>query len=122
MFRAALIRVATGAGLAAAMVSAPALAEVSQEATIKVWEVDMSGRPPYQRKLVEVPAIDAASMETNAPVETVMVRTVDFRGAPPFRRTTREVPVIDAASLEADIQSEVQRAVKAKPFFKPRHH
>ena len=117
MFRAAL-----GTGLAAALLASPVFAENSGKATAKVWEVDMSGRPPFQRTLVEAPVIDAASMEIDGNVETELVWTTDFSGAPPFKRTLEELPVIDAASLEGEIRSEVQRAVKAKPFFKPRHH
>ncbi len=117
MFRAAL-----SAGLAAACLATPALAEQSTETTAKVWQVDMSGRPPYQRTLVEMPVIDTASMEVDvSSVETERVWTTDFSGPPPFKRSMQEMPVIDAASLEADIEGEVSRAVKAKPFFKPRH-
>ncbi len=116
MFKAVL-----GTGLAAALLATPALAEHSDKATAKVWEVDMSGRPPYQRTLIDAPVIDTASMEINSNVETELVWTTDFTGAPPFKRTREALPVIDAASLEADIQGEAKRAVKAKPFFKPRH-
>ena len=117
MFRAAL-----STGIVAALLSAPALAEHSTKTTVKVWEVDMSGRPPYQRTLVDMPVIDTASMEIDtANIETERVWTTDFSGKPPFKRSMQELPVIDAASLEADIEGDVSRAVKAKPFFKPRH-
>ena len=117
MFRAAL-----SAGIAAACLAMPALAEHSTETTAKVWQVDTSGRPPFKRTLVDMSVVDTASMEVDASnVETELVWTADFSGAPPFKRSLQEVPVIDAASLEADIEGEVSRAVKAKPFFKPRH-
>lgn len=68
---------------------------------VRVWSVDTSGKPPFKRTLVEVPAADIASMEIeDAAIETVTMRVTDFRGKPPFRRTMQEVPVIDAASLE----------------------
>ena len=69
---------------------------------VQVWSVDTTGKPPFKRTLVEVPAADIARMEIeDAAVETVSMRLTDFRGKPPFRRTIQEVPVIDAASLEA---------------------
>lgn len=113
--------VGISAALFASMLAAPAISEVSQQETAKVWQVDMSGRPPYQRTLVDAPVIDAAAMEIDANAETQLVWTTDYSGKPPFRRSLEELPVIDAASLEADVQSEVERAVKAKPFFKQRH-
>ncbi len=116
-----MIKAGFSAGILASLLVAPALADVSGQDTAKVWQVDMSGRPPYQRTLVDVPVIDAAAMEIDAAVETELVRTTDFRGKPPFRRSLEALPVIDAASLEAGAQDEGQRNVKAKPFFKQRH-
>ncbi len=116
-----MLKVGITAAVFATLVSAPTVAEVSTQETMKVWSVDMSGRPPYQRTLVEAPVIDAAAMEIDTNIETELVWTTDFSGKPPFKRSLEELPVIDAASLEADVQGEVQRAVKAKPFFKPRH-
>lgn len=109
------------AALFATLVAAPSIADDSTQETMKVWSVDLSGRPPFQRTLVEAPVIDAAAMEIDANVETELVWTTDFSGKPPFRRSLEELPVIDAASLEADAQSEVERAVMPKPFFKRRH-
>jgi len=90
--------------LAVAVFSLPAMvafAAVSAEEMVKVWSVDFSGRPPFQRQLIELPAADVARMEvSNEIIETERVWTVDFAGKPPFRRKFEDVPIIDAASLE----------------------
>ncbi len=84
---------------------------------VRVWSVDTTGKPPFKRTLVEVPAADIASLEIDdANVETVTMRVTDFRGKPPFRRTMQEVPVIDAASLEQ--VSETTRKAGRTPFGK----
>ncbi|MEM1112296.1 MAG: hypothetical protein AAGI11_10345 [Pseudomonadota bacterium] len=72
-------------GLAASLISLPSVAESSKQETAKVWEVDTTGRPPYQRQLVEVPVIDVASMETVTASRNA--KTTDYTGRPPFRRT-----------------------------------
>jgi len=90
--------------LVAAMFSLPAMtvfAAAGGEEMVKVWSVDFSGRPPFKRQLIELPAADVARMEvSNEIIETERVWTVDFTGKPPFRRKFDDVPVIDAASLE----------------------
>lgn len=47
-----------------------------------VWQTDFSGRPPFSRKQVELPVVDAASMEL---VEEES-KITSFRGRPPFNR------------------------------------
>lgn len=117
-----MIRAAIIAGLATSLLSVPTLAESRTPATVHVWQVDTSGHPPFKRTRVELSAVDAASMEiAEDVVATERVWTTDFSGRPPFQRGFEELPVIDAASLEADIEAEVSRAIKAKPFFKQRH-
>ncbi len=84
-----------------------------------VWKVDFSGRPPFDRQLVEVPVADAASFETVLDVEMQRVWHTDFSGRPPFKRGYADIPVIDAAQLELVEAS--QEGVRPRPFAKPRH-
>lgn len=115
MFRATVF-----AGLAAAMTSSPAAAETIAGETVTVWEIDYSGRPPFERRQVEVPVADAASLEsTNILQETVRAWVVDYSGRPPFRRSLQEVPVVDAASLE--METGTGEGPFPKPFHKRRH-
>ena len=109
------------AALAALLVPLPALAETSQVETVRVWDIDTSGRPPFKRRLVEVPVADVARLEsTSEPAATITRRVVDFSGRPPFRRSTQELPVIDTARLEA--QANTRRdSPHPRPFHKPRH-
>lgn len=87
--------------------------------TLRVWQVDYSGRPPFKRSLVEVPVVDAARLESLGVVETRRLRTTDFSGRPPFKRRYQEVRVLDAASLETE------NVANERPFrnvgFKRRH-
>ncbi len=86
--------------------------------TTTVWQVDMSGKPPYKRERVEIPVVDTARLDvTGEPVETVTVWQVDRSGKPPFRRTREEVPVIDVAAV--DIEAEDREAdFRGRPPFK----
>lgn len=86
---------------------------------VKVWIVDTSGKPPFKRFLLEVPAEDLARLETTTgEVETQSMRVVDFRGSPPFRRSIEDIPVIDAANIEIKDSGKVRRTVRPKPFLK----
>jgi hypothetical protein len=100
--------------LISALIPLQASASGSQE-TVRVWQIDTSGRPPFKRSLVEMPVADAARME---PVVTERVWTTDFSGRPPFKRGYRELPVVDAASL--DVEASAANA-RPTPFFKKRH-
>jgi hypothetical protein len=81
--------------IAGAFLALPVAADMSDnsEETVKVWEVDTSGHPPFKRTLVEVPVADVARLET---VETERVWHVDYSGRPPFTRSYEELPVVDA--------------------------
>lgn len=115
-----MIKASILAGLAAAVAALPAAAETHQGETITVWEIDYSGRPPFERRQVEVPVADAASLESSTRMrETVTMRVVDYSGRPPFRRSVEEVPVVDAASLEE--QATTDRKTVPRPFYKQRH-
>ena len=103
------------------MASFPAAAERTAQETVTVWEIDTSGRPPFERRRVEVPVADAASLEAaGSAQETVTAWAVDYSGRPPFRRSMEEVPVIDAASLEVENTADRPRPIPA-PFHKRRH-
>lgn len=99
--------------LASALLSLSAtsvLADTSGEQMVKVWKVDFSGRPPFKRQLIELPAADLARLEASDEVlETERVWTVNYKGKPPFRRRFEDVPVIDAASLETVQVEDVDR-------------
>jgi hypothetical protein len=112
-----MLRTAIFAGLAAALLPFQATAGNTGQETITVWEVDTSGRPPFERRRVEVPVADTASAETVT--ETVTVWTADYSGRPPFRRSYQSVPVVDAASFEAG--AETIQPVAPRPFHKTRH-
>ncbi len=86
--------------------------------TTTVWQVDMSGKPPFKRERVEIPVVDTARLEvTGEPIETVTVWQIDRSGKPPFRRTREEVPVIDVAA--AEIEADAGEAdFRGRPPFK----
>jgi hypothetical protein len=87
---------------------------------VKVWKVDFSGRPPFKRQLIELPAADVARLEASDEVlETERVWTVNYKGRPPFRRRFEDVPVIDAASLETE---QVEDADRKKPLGSFKRH
>lgn len=86
---------------------------------VKVWSVDYSGRPPFKRQLIELPAADVAAMEAeNQIIETERVWTAKFSGKPPFKRRYYDVPVIDAASLETAETEEASGRKKPLGTFK----
>ena len=115
-----MLRAMVTAGLLASLAAIPATAETNGGPTVTVWEVDTSGRPPFERRRVEVPVADAASMEMNtASVETVRVWSADYSGRPPFRRSYQDVPVVDAASVETEAAA--SGTTTPKPFHKRRH-
>ncbi len=98
------------AGVLLALAFTSASAESGGQEMVKVWSIDFSGRPPFKRQLIELPAADIARLEaSNEIVEFERVWTVDYSGKPPFRRKFEEVPVIDAASLEMDVTDDVDR-------------
>ena len=105
------------AGIAAALFSSQGFSGSEQE-TVTVWQVDTSGRPPFQRTRAEVPVADVAAAEV---VETERVWTTDFSGRPPFQRGYQDLPVIDAASMEPEFDTRSAPA-KPRPFHKKRHH
>lgn len=100
-----------------------AAGQASQPETVSVWHVDYSGRPPFKRARVELPAADVARMEvTDTAGKTVRVWTTDFSGRPPFRRGYADLPVIDTARMEETADdSAAHVATRARPFFKKRH-
>jgi hypothetical protein len=115
-----MFRATAFVGFAAAMASFPTAAETTARETMTVWEIDHSGRPPFERRRVEVPVADVASLESAGGVqETVRAWVVDYSGRPPFRRSMEEVPVIDAASLE--VENAADRQQIPAPFHKRRH-
>lgn len=111
MFKSALFSTIAGTLLAL-----PVAADQSSTDMVRVWEVDTSGRPPFKRTLVEIPAADLAQLEV---VETARVWHVDYSGRPPFRRGFDELPVVDAAELDVIENSSEQ--VRPAPLFKTRH-
>ena len=106
-----MLKFVIASGVLGALIAIPATAAAqeqnSAEATVKVWETDFSGRPPFKRVLKEVSLAEAAALEAEPGlIETVKKRVVNFSGKPPFRRTIQEVEVIEAASLEIDSSSD----------------
>lgn len=108
-------------GAAAMLPSTSVLADDNGAEMVTVRVVDFSGRPPFKRELVEVPAVDVASMESMGQVVKMeKVWTVDFSGKPPFKRQFEEVPVIDIASMEThDAGVESKRSTRI-PFKRHR--
>jgi len=105
-----LALVSSIAGALLSLSATATLADTSGEEMVKVWKVDFSGRPPFKRQLIELPAADVARLEvSNEIVDMERVWTVDFSGKPPFRRRFEDVPVIDAASLEFDADGDEDR-------------
>ena len=86
---------------------------------VKVWKVDFSGRPPFKRQLVELPAADVAALEASTKVvDTERVWIVDYSGKPPFKRKFKEIPIIDAASLEIETVEESNSRKRPLGSFK----
>lgn len=118
-----VLAVLCGAGLFTASAGNAAAAEetpfASGVATKTVWQVDMSGRPPYSRTRVEVPVVDAAAMEVSEYAgETTTVWVREHRGRPPFDRRRVEVPVVDAAALEIDSEADEGTTFRGRPPFR----
>lgn len=106
-----MIKYVIAAGALGALIALPATAaaqeQSSAEATVKIWETDFSGRPPFKRVLKEVSLAEAAALEAEPGlIETVTKRVVNFSGKPPFRRKVQEVQIIEAASLEVEDNAE----------------
>ena len=98
------------AGALLSLSTTAALADINGEEMVKVWKVDFSGRPPFKRQLIELPAADVARLEaSDAVLETERVWTVNYKGKPPYRRRFEDVPVIDAASLESEQAEDTDR-------------
>ena len=102
--------------IAGTLLALPVAADDSSTEMVKVWEVDTSGRPPYKRTLVEIPAADLAQLEV---VETERLWHVNYSGRPPFRRGFEEFPVVDAAAL--DVVESAGDQARPTPIFKTRH-
>ena len=107
-------------GAALSLTASPGFAEVGDQETVRIWQIDTSGRPPFERRRVEVPVADLARFEQVQVTETVTRRVADFRGRPPFRRSVQEVPLIDAASLETGLTDKAHSPTP-RPFHKLRH-
>jgi len=127
LFTSSTIRSAgIGAALAAALILSPNLSAASQEAadsarTVTVWEVDRSGHPPFPRRRVEVPVVDAAVLESIAEesVATLERWHVERSGKPPFERRRMEMPVVDAAAMEILDAEEADRPrFRGRPPFR----
>lgn len=96
-------------------------ADTHDSEMVKVQVVDFSGRPPFKRELVEVPAADVASMEAmNQVLEMERVWTVDYSGKPPFKRRFEDVPVIDLASMESLSSKQDSKRSSRTPFKRHR--
>ncbi len=105
-------------GFVAVMPHTSVLADASSEEMVKVTLVDFSGRPPFKREVVELPAADVAAMEaTEEILEVERIWTVDYSGKPPFKRQFEDVPVIDVASMEA-VSETVKPVSAARTPFK----
>jgi hypothetical protein len=85
-----------------------------------VWEVDMRGKPPYERKRVALPLVDVASIEVDSQYtgETVTIWEREHSGRPPFKRERIEVPVVDAASMEVSDEPASEPVFRGRPPFK----
>jgi len=85
-----------------------------QSSTMKVQEVDYSGKPPFKRRMVSVDVADTAQLETT---ETTLVRTTEFAGKPPFKRNVEKLEIVDSAELQASPSTENQ-VRRGRPPFK----
>lgn len=127
-------RVASNNHLGAAVLTAGALmatgtAMADTGATEQVWRVEMKGKPPYKRTLVDAPSVGAAARDSqvvdvaameiyDAEVNTGTVWNRDYRGRPPFARKREELPLIDAASMELVDQDAPKTVFRGRPPFK----
>lgn len=65
--------------------------------------VDMNGKPPYKRKVVNAPEVADTNVERKEPVKTIKKRVVvSYQGKPPYTRRTIEVPVEDSVKQGED--------------------
>lgn len=107
-------------GIVAVLPHTSVLADANESELVKVRIVDFSGRPPFKREIVELPAADVARMEAmDEVVEMERVWTVDYRGKPPFKRQFEDVPVIDIASMEMTAENSKQKS-SSTPFKRHR--
>ena len=87
--------------------------------TKQVQVVDTQGKPPFKRKLVEVPVGDVAQAEDTGEVKTIKKRVVvSYQGKPPYTRRTIEVPVGDVAQFEESDESKESKKKGSRPPFK----
>ena len=93
---------------------APVIADDQEEMT--VWQIDYSGKPPYQRKAEKVKVADMARFETQ---DTELVKVTDFSGKPPFKRNVEKLRVVDLAQFET---AEEKKFVPAPRRMKHAHH
>jgi hypothetical protein len=105
-------------GLAVMGFSGNALAVSQGTKTVQI--VDTQGKPPFKRKLVEIPVQNVAQFEEMGEVETIRKRVVtSFNGKPPYTRRTVEVPVVDIAQFEELTRPEQRQSKSGKrPPFK----
>lgn len=105
-------------GVTVSALSFGALASTNE--TTQAQVVDTQGKPPFKRKLVDVPVADVAQFEEANTVKTVKKRVVvSYQGKPPYTRRTIEVPVADVAQFEAsDAPGEGSAKKGARPPFK----
>lgn len=96
----------------ALVVSLGAEAEYSKSTT-EGWEVNYSGKPPYQRTLQEVGVGQSDAAKTQ--VET----TANFSGKPPFARNAKRQKIVDVAALKK-AESSDRKNLKGRPPFKRR--
>ena len=102
------------AGALLSLSTTAVLADASGGEMLKVWTVDFSGRPPFKRELIELPAADVARLEASDEVlATERIWVVNYKGKPPYRRRFEDVLVIDAASLETE---QTENADRKKPL------
>ncbi|MEQ3639337.1 hypothetical protein ACOJR9_15610 [Alteromonas sp. A081] len=87
----------------------------------KMIIVDRTGKPPFERRLVEVQEHDVAQFELlNASTECENRMSVDMRGKPPFKRSIECIPVIDVAQFETIDDSKNSTNFSGHPPFKRR--
>lgn len=87
-------------GLTVSAFSFGALALTGETKQVQV--VDTQGKPPFKRKMVDVPVADVAQFEETKKVKIIKKRViVNYQGKPPYTRRTIEVPVGDVAQFEA---------------------
>ena len=87
----------------------------------KMIIVDRTGKPPFERKLVEVQEHDVAQFELLAAATECENRmSVDMRGKPPFKRSVECIPVVDVAQFETIEGNSNSTNFSGHPPFKRR--